>query len=63
MAKVTKEPMPPIAGPHMVRHDAFLEQHQTKESKHHKHQFKKHAAGHEHEMDRVARMCGGGKVK
>ena len=61
--KLTKEPMEPIAGPNMKRHDDFISQHEVNGFKHHKHEFKKHAAGHEHHMDAVARMCGGGMAK
>jgi hypothetical protein len=31
--------------------------------KHHQHEFKKHAAGHELEQERVEKMCHGGKTK
>ena len=62
MAKVVKEKMEPMDGPHMVRHDDFITQHSAGGHGHHKEHFKKHAAGHEHEMDKVARMCKGGKV-
>lgn len=62
MAKVVKEKMEPMAGPDMVRHDDFVSQHEDGDFKHHKHTFKQHGAGHEHEMDKVVRMCGGGKM-
>lgn len=63
MAKVVKEMQEPMAGPDVVRHDDFISQHEDAGHKHHKHTFKAHGAGHEFEMDKVAKMCGGGKVK
>jgi hypothetical protein len=60
--KVTKEGMEPMAGPNMVRHDDFVSAHESDSHKHHKHEFKKHKATHEHHMDHVAKMCGGGKA-
>ena len=63
MAKVVKEGMEPMSGPHMVRHDDFVSKHSAGGHKHHKEHFKPHGAGFEHEMDKVVRMCGGGKVK
>ena len=62
MAKIVKEKMEPMSGPDMVRHDDFITKHSHGGHVHHKEHSKKHAAGHEHEMDKVARMCKGGKV-
>ena len=52
-----------MAGPDMKRHDEFIAEHETDTHKHHKHEFKKHAAGHMHHMDHVQKMCGGKYVK
>jgi hypothetical protein len=58
--KMTKEPMEPMSGPDMKRNDDFVSQHEAGGHKHHKHEFKKHAAGFKHHMDGVMAMCGGG---
>ena len=55
--------MEPRMGPDMERHDEFIAEHETDTHKHHKHEFKKHAAGHMHHMDHVQKMCGGKYVK
>ena len=62
MAKIVKEKVEPIAGPDMVRHDDFISKHEAEGHVHHKHHFKKHGAGHEHEMDKVVKLCKGGKA-
>ena len=59
---VTKEHMEPMAGPDMERHDEFISEHETESHKHHKHEFKKHKASHEHHMDHVEKMCHCGKA-
>lgn len=61
--KLTKETQEPMSGPDMVRHDDFISQHEAGDHKHHKHEFKKHAAGHTHHMDMVEAMCYGGMTK
>ena len=61
--KMVKEPMEPMSGPDMKRHDDFISKHEEGEFKHHKNEFKKHAAGHKHHMDHVEAMCGGGMAK
>ena len=63
MKNVVKEKMEPRFGPDMQRHDEFIAKHETDTHKHHKHEFKKHAAGHMHHMDMVEAMCGGGMTK
>jgi len=63
MNKLVKEQMEPRSGPMMERHDEFISEHETDTHKHHKNEFKKHAAGHDHHMDMVERMCGGGYAK
>lgn len=63
MKPMIKEKMEPRFGPDMQRHDEFISQHETETHKHHKHEFKKHAAGHKHHMDGVEAMCGGGMTK
>jgi len=54
--------MEPRMGPDMERHDEFIAEHETDTHKHHKHEFKKHKATHEHHMDHVEAMCMGGKA-
>jgi hypothetical protein len=61
--KMIKETMEPMSGPDMERHDDFISEHETDTHKHHKHEFKKHAAGHKHHMDHVMAMCYGGMAK
>ena len=63
MNKLVKDSMEPRMGPDMKRHDSFIEAHEEGEFKHHKNEFKKHAAGHMHHMDHVQKMCGGKYVK
>ena len=59
--KMAKEPMEPMSGPDMKRHDDFISQHEAEGHKHHKHHFMKHSdGGHKNHMDHVMAMCGGG---
>lgn len=62
MNKLVKEAPEPMDGPDMMRHDEFIAQHEAGGHKHHRHEFKKHAAGHTHHMDHVAAMHKGGKA-
>jgi len=62
MNKLVQESMEPRMGPDMERHDEFIAEHETDTHKHHKHEFKKHKATHEHHMDHVEAMCMGGKA-
>jgi len=57
---MVKERQEPMSGPDMVRHDEFIAKHETESHKHHKHDFRKHAAGHKYHMEHVQAMCGGG---
>jgi len=63
MKNMVKEKMEPMSGPDMKRHDDFISQHEAPDFKHHKNEFKKHAAGHQHHMDQVMALCGGGMSK
>lgn len=61
MRKMTTEPMEPAKN--MQRFDDFVAVHEEGGHKHHKNDFQKHAAGHEFEQDKVAKLCGGGYMK
>jgi hypothetical protein len=60
--KMMKEPMEPMSGPDMVRHDDFISKHEEGSHKHFSKDMKQHAAGHKPHMDHVMAMCGGGSM-